>query len=168
MRAVARLAGVSTAAPYRHFKDREALDDAVAIEGFQTLYAEMKATTEATTDDTDPVTAIGDLAMTYVNFAISHPAVFRIMFSLERDRTDEARHQAINAAQGNLHAFIQRLFPAYPADGLTEALVAFGHGFAFLHLDGRYAADVPAQVEHRVRSALAALLEVPPRGTTGS
>ncbi len=43
MRAIARRAGVSAAAPYRHFADRDALESAVAVEGFTDLRAELEA-----------------------------------------------------------------------------------------------------------------------------
>ncbi len=74
-----RMAGVSTAAPYRHFADKEALLDAVRGRGFEKLTAEMQAAAEAlrkpgTIDD---VVAIGQA---YVRFAMAEPAVFRLMF----------------------------------------------------------------------------------------
>src|SRR5665213_3923660 len=58
LRAVAREAGVSPAAPYHHFKDKAELLDAVADEGWQMLDAGM-AKAKAAADPRDKLTALG-------------------------------------------------------------------------------------------------------------
>lgn len=69
LRELARRAGVSHTAPYRHFADRQALLAALAEEGFATLAAEL---------DGKPWR---DQAVAYVRFALAHPARFRLMFA---------------------------------------------------------------------------------------
>jgi AcrR family transcriptional regulator len=82
LRAVAREAGVSPAAPYHHFKDKAELLDAVADEGWQMLDAGMaKAKAEAKPRET--LTALG---IAYVCFARENPALYRVMYDAARDR----------------------------------------------------------------------------------
>jgi len=80
LRAVARAAGVSQAAPYRHFTNKEAVLAAVAEEGFRALNAVMRAAIEAGASPLERLRAAG---MSYVTFATSHPAHFRVMFGRE-------------------------------------------------------------------------------------
>ena len=80
LRAVARAAGVSQAAPYRHFTNKEAVLAAVAEEGFRALNAAMRAAIEASPSPLERLRAAG---MSYVTFATSHPAHFRVMFGRE-------------------------------------------------------------------------------------
>ena len=78
LRAVARKAGVSHAAPYRHFADKDALLAAVAEEGFQRLSRSMAQRMDLYTD---PVARFLQSGVGYVLFAVAHPAHFRVMFS---------------------------------------------------------------------------------------
>jgi AcrR family transcriptional regulator len=79
LRAVARQAGVSPAAPYHHFKDKSELLAAVATEGWGLLGKEIMAAMEAAPDDPTPV------LLAYVRFARSHTALYRVMFDAARD-----------------------------------------------------------------------------------
>lgn len=83
LRAVAREAGVSPAAPYHHFKDKGELLDAVAGEGWDELGAAIgKARREAP----DPASAITEIGVAYVVFARQNPALYRIMYRSACDR----------------------------------------------------------------------------------
>jgi AcrR family transcriptional regulator len=82
LRAVAREAGVSPAAPYHHFKDKSELMLAIAEEGFEQLYAFMRQTTDANSPAMERVAAIG---VAYVEFAKAHPAIYRVMYDCSRD-----------------------------------------------------------------------------------
>jgi AcrR family transcriptional regulator len=81
LRAAARLAGVSQAAPYRHFADKQALLAAVAEEGFRDMAAAMQRATRA--HAAEPLLRFRALGLSYVRFAQSHPAHFRVMFGPE-------------------------------------------------------------------------------------
>ena len=82
LRAVAREAGVSPAAPYHHFKDKAELLDAVADEGWQMLDAGM-AKAKAAAPPRETLTALG---IAYVCFARENPALYRVMYDAARDR----------------------------------------------------------------------------------
>jgi AcrR family transcriptional regulator len=81
LRAVAREAGVSPAAPYHHFKDKDELLGAIAHEGFARLKTALVAAAEA---GHDPRSKMTDLGVAYVKFAQSHPALYRVMYDCAR------------------------------------------------------------------------------------
>jgi AcrR family transcriptional regulator len=82
LREVARRAGVTAAAPYHHFRDKEALLAALAEEGFRALNIRMEEA-EAECTDASPRARLAALARSYVRFAIEHPAHYRVMFRPE-------------------------------------------------------------------------------------
>lgn len=83
LREVARRAGVSHAAPYRHFVDKQALIAAIAEDGFRQLEANLrKALANAGPSPAEKLTRI---AQAYVRFALRYPDHFRVMFSRLRE-----------------------------------------------------------------------------------
>jgi AcrR family transcriptional regulator len=85
LREVARRAGVSAAAPYRHFADKAQLLAAAATQGFVQLHEALDATTDATTDLSEQVLAMG---RAYVRWAVTHPDYYQVMFGSELDKTE--------------------------------------------------------------------------------
>ena len=85
LREVARRAGVSAAAPYRHFADKADLLAAVATQGFVQLHRTLSAVAAETTD---PNERMIDMARAYVRWAITHPDYYQAMFGAETDKTD--------------------------------------------------------------------------------
>lgn len=83
LRAVAREAGVSPAAPYHHFKDKGELLDAVAQEGWQMLD---EALAKAKDGSPTPRETMNNLGVAYVCFASDNPALYRIMYDTARDK----------------------------------------------------------------------------------
>jgi len=77
LRELARRAGVSHAAPLRHFPDREALLDAIAAEGFDELTAALVSAAEPT----DLHERLSLYAHTHVHFAVANAALMELMFS---------------------------------------------------------------------------------------
>jgi AcrR family transcriptional regulator len=129
LRAVARRAGVSHGAPYRHFKGLAGLMAAVAAEGFRALEWELR---NAPPGD-DPVQALG---IAYVAFAVRDPARFRVMFGPETaakadwPELQEASLQAMAAMQDAV-ANMEGLRTDDPA-GLLLASWSIVHGLASL------------------------------------
>jgi AcrR family transcriptional regulator len=80
LRELARRAGVSPAAPYHHFKDKDALIQALAGESQARLGI---ASSEAIKGITDPMQKLSTLGVAYVVYAFEHPSEFRIMFRHE-------------------------------------------------------------------------------------
>ncbi|MBV9784833.1 MAG: TetR/AcrR family transcriptional regulator [Acidisphaera sp.] len=94
----ARLAGVSPAAPYRHFRDAEALLAEVALRGFEQLSASLSGAWRDGRPDL--VTAFEALGRAYLGFARSEPAYYAAMFET---RIPVEAHPDLAAASD--HAF---------------------------------------------------------------
>jgi AcrR family transcriptional regulator len=156
LRAVARRAGVSPSAPYRHFPDRDALVSAVAAVGYREL-AERLAAAHPSPSTPDDLAAV---AVAYVRFALDHPALFRVMFVEPCDPGSDERLAATTAITGYVGAIVRQVFPGADPDALATAVWALVHGLAFLHLDGRLDATTSGAVADRVRTAVRALLGV--------
>jgi AcrR family transcriptional regulator len=154
LRAVARQAGVSPAAPYRHYENREALISAVAAVGYRELAVHLAgvAPDPATPDD------LAAVAVAYVQFALQRPALFRVMFGEPCDPESSERVAAVTAISAYVEAIVRRCFPDADPDALSTAIWALVHGLAFLHLDGKLDASAPEVVAHRVRAAVHAVL----------
>jgi AcrR family transcriptional regulator len=81
LRAVAREAGVSPAAPYHHFKDKEELMLAVGRAGFAQLNAVLAEAANAAPELSD---RLAELGLAYVEFAQAHPATYTVMYDCAR------------------------------------------------------------------------------------
>ena len=153
LRAVARLAGVSPAAPYRHFAGKEGLLAAVAEEGFRALEIKMQAASDETRGLA--LAEFRAIGYAYVRFAASNPSHFRVMFGPEvSDKSEhpslmEASHRAsqiiahaiVNCQRSGLEggdADPQRLF--------ITAWATF-HGLATLIVDGQLSDLVGSDAE---------------------
>jgi len=154
LRAVARRAGVSPAAPYRHYADREALVSAVAALGYREL-AERLAAAHPTPSTPEQLASV---ANAYVRFALERPALFRIMFGEPCDRDNDERVAATAAVSAYVRSIAQRAFPEADAEAMATAIWALVHGLAFLYLDGKLDAPNPSAVADRVSAAIEALL----------
>ncbi len=78
LRKVARRAGVSHGAPYRHFADKQALLAAIIEEGFRLLAREIREGQQGQPDE--PFEQLLGVARAYVHFAQAHPWLMREMF----------------------------------------------------------------------------------------
>src|SRR6185312_6849367 len=156
LRALARDAGVSEAAPYHHFADKDALLAAVAAQCSLLLLEALHAAVEEAGDDQRRRFQLTGIA--YVRFAVAHPAHFRAMempgvaarMPAEVRRKVDAFYdeegRRMRAAQQ------QGLLAPLPFDNLILAATSLVHGLAHLIIDG--ATPVAAgDVEHAARVA---------------
>jgi AcrR family transcriptional regulator len=88
LRQLARDLGVSHAAPGKHFRDKQALLDALALDGFRGMNARIMRASEAAGDHRSRFVRI---ARAYVEFAVSHPVLLAVMHSTKHhpDASDE-------------------------------------------------------------------------------
>lgn len=156
LRAVARQAGVSPTAPYRHFGDRDALESALAAQGLRDLKADLGGGRDLPAS----VAELSEFAVTYVEFAMRRPALFRLMFGNACDEGNEERLHAAAEIRELLGDAMARVFPDADAEALASAGWAFAHGMAFLYMDGKLVAASQTEVADQVRAALAAILSV--------
>src|SRR5690348_364826 len=128
----ARWAGVSPAAPYRHFRDRDALLADVARRGFEEFTAALaKAWDEG---KPDVMAAFDRLGKTYLAFAKREPAYYSAMFeagiALDSDR--ELREVSENAF-AVLRAAAEKLVALMPPQGRPPALMVALHIWSMTH-----------------------------------
>jgi AcrR family transcriptional regulator len=161
LRAVARRAGVSATAPYRHYRDRDALVSAVAAEGYRGLAAALAAAHPSPSAPED----LAAVAVAYVQFALDHPALFRAMFAEPCDPGSQERAASTAVITEYLAALVGDAFPgADDPAALATAMWALVHGLAFLHLDGKLGSSAPDVVADRVRAAVHSLRPVSAAG----
>jgi len=137
----ARWAGVSAAAPYRHFRDRDELLADVALRGFDQFE---KALSHAWAEGRpDPQSAFDRLGKAYLNFARSEPAYYSAMFEagVPIDTSPELR-AAGERAFGVLRKAVEHLIATLPAGSRPPALMmalhiwTMSHGIASLFARG--------------------------------
>ena len=158
LRAAARRSGVSHAAPYRHFADREALLAAVAARGFREFRDALLAAAKADSEARGRVQAMG---RAYVRFSLDHPGLFRLMFGPEL--ADKTRHAELERGARAAYAVINEAVAAAVPEGIgidpavgTMGAWALVHGLAHLFLDGQAPPDATAS-EEAVTQAVTAL-----------
>ena len=163
LRAAAREAGVSPAAPYRHFADRDALIAAVAERGFAALFDRMRASVARA--PASPERGLQEIAVAYLRFALDRPAEYRVMFGPEL--ADRTRHAGLKQASTQVFALLaegigglQRAGRVRAGDVHAMALSAWAlvHGLAMLALDGRAADGEATALERLGRTATELLM----------
>jgi AcrR family transcriptional regulator len=141
LRAAAREAGVSHAAPTHHFGDMAGLLSELAAAGFRKFGAQLGAAAASKASPSDRMDAMGEA---YVTFAREHPSMFLLMFRSERlDPERPVLHAAMEQAFGMLMrgASERRGGSAQtpPLALLADIVRAWSmvHGFAMLMIDHR-------------------------------
>ena len=163
LRGVARNAGVSPTAPYRHFPDRDSLESALAVEGFRDLLADLSEGRELPSS----ISELAEFGVDYVSFALRRPALFRLMFGKPCDDADDERVKAADALHELLAAALAGVLPDADAQGLATAGWGLAHGLACLHLDGKLQASSPDVVASQVRPAFLAISSIDAGATAG-
>ena len=142
LRGVARRAGVSAPAVYRHFADKDALLAAVAEECWDRIGAALLAAVEAAPDDAlERFRATG---IAYVTFAVEHPEHFRAMSVpglIERmspDRMERANAWSIEERAALARAQEAGQIAALPLDDIMLAATSLTHGVAAQIVEGRF------------------------------
>lgn len=139
LREVARLAGVSHNAPYRHFENREALLAALAADGFEALTAAMEHAAEDKTGP-DRLRAIG---MAYVAFARKEPARYLLMFGPELEKK---AHLVLKAAADKSFAILRQTIEVVAPQEIERAATigawALAHGLSHLVADRQLTQDL--------------------------
>ncbi|WP_108494290.1 TetR/AcrR family transcriptional regulator [Promicromonospora sp. AC04] len=120
LRELARLAGVSHAAPAHHFGDKAGVLTAVATEGFTLLAAALGKAG-------DDLLASG---IAYVRFAVDHPGHFAVMFDRSLLHGDDVDLRAAEQAASEALAGLT------PDADAARAAWSVAHGFASLWLSG--------------------------------
>jgi len=141
LREVARRAGVSHNAPYRHFRDKDALLAAVAAQGFRELTRAMREEGER---HSKPLDKLKQSGLAYVAFAVRRPEHFTVMFDAPVGSSKDPEY--LHAAQESFNTLASYIRNCQdegqlPAGKTMErALYAWSlvHGIAKLAVAGRF------------------------------
>ena len=162
LREVARRAGVSHNAPYRHFRDRDELMAAVSTEGYGELSRTMR---DAVKQKSSSLARLKQAGLAYVKFALRHPEHFTVMFDAPASKPSEKLcfnpskmkvkyPEAAEAAEESFRT-LMTLVEACQRDGVLRAgdskelaLLAWSmvHGIAKLAITGRFPFSSKAEV----------------------
>lgn len=149
LRALARQAGVSAAAPYRHFPSKRCLLAALMTRGFRALEDAVRRGSEAAGDD--PAARLLGAGMGYLEFARDNPTSYRLMFdSVIGDFSDyedvkRSSESAYEVVLDILEAMLAR--PGSPPLTVSQAggvVWAAVHGISSLQLFARERLQEPA------------------------
>lgn len=161
----ARMAGVSPAAPYRHFKDRNSLMTAVAEQGFEAFAVQLEHA--STKSNNGAMQKLIDIGEAYLEFARQAPAHYAAMFeagvahgsSPDLSRESDRAFNVLRNAANEIHAIL-------PADRRAPALMialhiwSMTHGIASLFLRGDMARrNLPVKPEELLESGVMIYLD---------
>jgi AcrR family transcriptional regulator len=158
----ARRAGVSAAAPYRHFADKAELLATVAEQGFLELHADLAAAVDAVTE---PKARVIELGRVYVRWAVTHRDRYQVMFGAEIAKADHPTLAvAAERAFGDLLDAITLCQEAGIVTGqdpreIAGPLWSLVHGVASLAIGGELrAVGIDQDPEAMIESVVAQLL----------
>ena len=162
-----RVAGVTTAAPYRHFRSKQQILEEIASRGFEELQAKARAAVAAKGEGTlDAIVAMGQA---YVAFAVEKTALFRLMFGQEPSLKKAepvlgTGHACFAHLIDQVALYCKRSKIRGDAQELALRLWTFVHGAASLLIDQDYAAVAPQiDVDRLIAGATPGLLSRPTR-----
>ncbi len=128
----ARSAGVSPGAPYRHFRDRDALIADVARRGFQQFAEDLARAWK--NGEPDPHTALQNLGRAYLAFARDEPAYYAAMFEAQMPPDmDKELAQASDKAFAVLRQAAEALIANLPARQRPPAMMVSLHIWSLAH-----------------------------------
>lgn len=140
-----RRAGVSTAAPYRHFADKTEIINAVVAQGFADMTARFHEATEAFPEGAaERIIAVGQV---YLTFGLREPALFRMMFGQKSATEDDPASQQGKACFGyvvqQVIDYCQMNRVEGDAQQIALQLWTQVHGATSLTIDGAYGKVAP-------------------------
>lgn len=128
----ARLAGVSPAAPYRHFRDAEELLAEIALRGYERFTAALAMAWNGA--NPDPASAFANLGRAYLDFARKEPGYYVAMFDADLSLVS---HPALLAAGDRAFAVLREatdsLCAGLPQEQKPPSLMVALHIWSLAH-----------------------------------
>ena len=161
MAEICRRAGVSTAAPYRHFVDQADFLHALSGRGFLELLWSLKRAKAFHPDDEQAL--IVGLGKEYVRFAVENPGPFRLMFTKSDGPSAENSDTCYSVLLDTTKLYCQKTKTNQNrSEEVSMQLWAFVHGVSCLLIDGNsafdpIAADIDLFIEEGIRGIIAGL-----------
>ena len=161
LRKVASRAGVSHAAPYAHFADKQALIAAISTEGYRMLYERIEAAVQRFQGQ--PARQLFEAGWAYIQFALDDPAHFKVTFSgvVEKEKDYPSFVEMSRKSFGLVVQIVEAcqaagVLKAGPSDVLAVSVWSLVHGFASLLIEGQISHTVLDRM--KARDLLAFLL----------
>ena len=158
LRAIARDIGVSQTAPYRHFKDKNALLVQLAIEGFEQL-----ANCKEVPEGDDVFANLIEIGLAYIEFAVEHPQHYLLMFGSKIEQREA--HVDLKAAGQTAFSVILTqttkgaelgILVDLDSQILAKCVWSKLHGLASLAIDGFFDTnELPLELEQYLRLQIA-------------
>ena len=142
MRRLAQLFNVRASSLYHHFPEKSALLSAVAEKGLFLLAAELEQTYALA--KSDPRRQIYTMGMTYREWALQHPQLYRLLF-MDTPPVESASSASPTAAFAPVLAATGALVGEPQAASATQAIWAFVHGYVMLELTGHMQECIPVE-----------------------
>jgi AcrR family transcriptional regulator len=141
-----RLAGVTTAAPYRHFRSKNEILEEICSRGFEEMTAELRAITAAKGAGT--LEAIVAMGQAYVAFAVNEIPMFRLMFGQQPELKEAAHvegtgHDCFAHLIEQITLYCQKNRVRGDALEIALRLWTFVHGAASLQIEKDYLVIAP-------------------------
>jgi AcrR family transcriptional regulator len=164
LREAARVVGVDPAASYRHFRDKNAVLQALARRGFTRLAARMHERLQPSARS--PKSKLLTLGQAYVSFALDEPSAFRAMFGPTGVDSRDDLLRGTYPADQSPYDLLQILLREWASDGeysidIDEASVSLWaavHGLACLLIEGALRPGGAAQRERAVEAVVETML----------
>lgn len=141
LREVAKAAGVSHAAPYRHFRDKTELLEEIAVSGYDTLARACRNAQRRYAGD--PAKQLVEAGIGYLMFVVEQPRVAHLMFGgmIALDSCGATLQRAAETSFNSLVAIVDGgvrtgVFKSSPVEELTVAAWSMVHGLATLIASG--------------------------------
>jgi len=154
LRKVAQVAGVSHAAPYRHFNNKNSLLAAIAQQGFVALEAQISLIAQKFYDH--PQNQLIETCVVYVEFIMLSPEIAQLMFGGHIDiNSDKALLEASESTLASLLNVMQRgsqygLYIKHDPQALTLAVRSMIHGFAMLIIGKQLSSSIDSKQQVRI------------------
>ncbi len=167
MRELAQALGVSPMTPYRYFKDKDAILAAVRAAAFARFAARLEA---AMAQPADPLHRSRAAGEAYIDFALSEPQAYRLMFDLSQPTEGDypELQAAIVRARRTMTVHVEAMIQAGLLEGDAELIGhmfwSMLHGMLMLQLSGKLAPSIdPAKLRGLVFTTIVRGLGIGPR-----
>jgi AcrR family transcriptional regulator len=143
LRACARKAGVSHAAPLHHFASADELLAEIAATGFEDFHVALE---KSASNKTTPRTRLNAMGIAYIKFAQQRPALYKLMFGGEAPPKSEHLKSAMGAAWTQLVDAVSAVSGENEKEAKAVLIWSVVHGYAMLSINHRLPTKIDASV----------------------
>ncbi|MEZ4523489.1 MAG: TetR/AcrR family transcriptional regulator [Thermomicrobiales bacterium] len=162
MRAVAKAVGYSPGAIYEYYGSKDEILEAMYFHGTQGLDGRTRQVLDAAGPHASPIDRVGMAGRAYRSFALDHPDLYLLIFSVPDSGRERSAHEEAVAEEESFGALVDMLrdaiargqIAAGDPEHIAAALWSYVHGFVMLEITGRLPADSPGLTDHLFEKGL--------------